>query len=98
MSFFSDFATTFNVLSDATFNTLIVKGHKQSNAVAQEYKKLLSDPSFRNTVETKRILMASTKDARKIFGIEINASKPAEPSQTKKPRTRKQAQPQQTSN
>lgn len=91
MSFFSDFATTFNVLSDATFNTLIVKGHKQSNAVAQEYKTLLSDPNFKNTAETKAILMASTKDARKSFGINIDAKPEAQPQPAKKPRTHKPA-------
>lgn len=92
MSFFSDLATCFNEISDCTFNTLISKSHAQSNKVAQEYKTMLSDPNFKNTAETKAILMSSTKDARKAFGIEINANKPEAQPAPKKPRTRKQAQ------
>ena len=72
MSFFSDFAVAFNEVSDCTFNTLIVRAHAQSNKVAQEYKTMLTDPDFKNTAETKAILMSSTKDARKAFGITPN--------------------------
>ena len=98
MSFFSDLATCFNEISDCTFNTLIVKSHAQSNKVAQEYKSMLSDPNFKNTAETKSILMGSTKDARKAFGIEIDAKPEAKPAQPKKPCTRKQAPKPETSN
>lgn len=65
MSFFSRFATCFNELSDATFNTLIVQSHKQSNKVNKEYVELLKDPEFRTTAEVAKILSMSAEDARK---------------------------------
>jgi len=65
MSFFSRFAVCFNELSDATFNTLIVESHKQSNKVNKEYVELLKDPEFRTTSEVANILSMSAEDARK---------------------------------
>lgn len=93
MSFFSDFSTTFNEIADATFNTLVFKANKQSNEVGQEYAKLLSDPNFKTTREVKRILMMDANQARKAFGINLDASNPAQsqPQPAKKPRTRKPA-------
>lgn len=90
MSFFSDFSTTFNEIADATFNTLVFKANKQSNEVGQEYAKLLSDPNFKTTREVKRILMMDANQARKAFGINLNAQ-PSQPQPQPAPRKTRKA-------
>ena len=90
MSFFSRFATCFNELSDATFNTLIVQSHKQSNKVNKEYVELLKDPEFRTTAEVAKILSMSAEDARKEMKVGTYAAA--------QPEAKPETQPQQTSN
>lgn len=92
MGFFSRFATTFNELSNATFNTLIVKAHKQSNEVNKEYVQLLQDPEFRTTQEVATILSMSAEEARKEMKVGAYAEvKPEENKPETQPETKPEA-------
>lgn len=92
MGFWSDFAATWNEVSDCTFNTIIYDCHEQSTKIGEKYEKLLQNPKFKTTREMKKILSMTANQARKEYGINFDEAEPAKP--TKK--TRKRSQPQQT--
>ena len=64
MSFFHQFARTFNDISTATFVTLRTSATKQANEKKVEYGKLLNDPEFLTIDEIEEVFDMDANTAR----------------------------------